>query len=429
MVFDNQSVQDKSAVAALLHSQMNLSYSDLRDNSQLSRNRYLVKTYVIEFTPGENSSITDLNEDKIETLFSFKSKKQEHHPVIQTTGDRSLYVLRWKYNDNDIEAYLDISPVQNDCRFWFLDSVSKADVLDIVIKKIINQSTELDRIWIWPSLLKEFTQKGQLRGFDLTYDYRKFETQENISQAEYRAEVEDPPRQVNTRPVEEECESTVKELKQYLTLSARGGGEVSDALHELFQTDSLQEKVVPSKISIKYRGEENSIQRVSQSNFAIETIQYDGKFVVKGTSVLLHKELVNEIRSRYSTKIRDIEKRHIIKIIGKEDKITDAVGEPLYFNFESKPIENLIDFCKVVFSGKDPFFLWGVPREVDDGLIVHSIDLKTGSKMNFQIYRDVVSLSLELGSCGNSVVRFFTNIQQSFSCRITAEDADGVSVF
>ena len=104
--------------------------------------------------------------------------------------------------------------------------------------------------------------------------------------------------------------------------------------------------------------------------------------------------------------------KYTIKLEGSNNKITKVVGKPLYLNLEKSPIEDLTRFCDFVFSCDPPFSLWGVPREIDDGFLVHVVDLPTGSKMNFQIYREVISITLEPKSSGDSITRFITNIRK-----------------
>ena len=104
----------------------------------------------------------------------------------------------------------------------------------------------------------------------------------------------------------------------------------------------------------------------------------------------------------------------------------------MFFNLERQPIENLDTFCEVVFSGTQPFRLWGLPETTpagDDGRWVSAVDLHTGSRLFFEVYPDVVLLYLYPGACGNTAARFFTNMQHTFGRLIEGEDNAGLGIF
>lgn len=403
-------INSKGDVSLMLQHQMNSTYRQVLESRKYEQGRHLVKTYMIEFSPGDSIRRNSINAELIRDKFSFsygrKGNEKQNTPNVDKTIDPTLFKLRWKLGDNTVNIYLDTEPERGENRFWIIDSVSEAALLENIINKIVAQSKSIDRIWLWSDLMNYIKRKGRVRSIDLAYDHRDFEEQEHSS--EERSNIE---------------------LQEHLKVSVKGGNdEALQALSELLETNLLKKKLVPSKVGIRYEGRDLQAQKLSDT-FAIEDIKYDGKMVVKGTSIDLHKELVSEIRRRYSIKVREIEENHTIRLEGKNGKIQRVLGDPLYFNFEDKRIEDLNQFCIVVFSGKQPFNLWGIPQQIDDGLLVRAVDLHTGSKMNFQIYDDLISLSLEPGACGNSVIRFFTNIQQSFSYLVVAEDGDGNAIF
>lgn len=409
MAASDSTVENKGDLWTLLQRQMNTAYEEVLETRRYEKGRNLVKTYIVEFSPGENLSLSEINANLIKENFSFWAGRGNNKiPVtasVEPTRDNSLFKVRWNYRGKVVDAYFDVEPRDGEHRFWMIDSLSDAEILESLIEKIVKQSNDIDRVWLWPEFLNVVKSKGRFRSISLAYDYRDFEEKESHQEEKY------------------------VELEKYLKINVRGGNEeVLHALEEILETKLLGAKVVPSKIGIRYEGEGPLAERRSDI-FAIEDIKYDGKMVVKGTSIDLHKQLAHEIIRRYSNKVREIERKYTIKLEGENNKIQNVLGEPLYFSFEKKPIENLSQFCDVVFSGSYPFGLWGVPEEIDDGLLVHAVDLQTGSKMNFQIYRDLVSLSLEPKACGNSVVRFFTNIQQTFSCLVIVEDSGGNAIF
>ena len=95
-----------------------------------------------------------------------------------------------------------------------------------------------------------------------------------------------------------------------------------------------------------------------------------------------------------------------------------------------RPISNLEVFCESIFSSGEPFRLWGVPtRLAKDFYRVQALDLHMGTPLQFEIGPQFLRVYLPVGSCGNSVVRLYTNLQHHYDSLIQAQDGDGRRVF
>ena len=87
-------------------------------------------------------------------------------------------------------------------------------------------------------------------------------------------------------------------------------------------------------------------------------------------------------------------------------------------------------FCEKVFSCGEPFRLWGVPiRVAEDFYRVEGFDLHIGNPIQFEIAPEFIRVYMPTGSCGNSVVRLYTNLQHHYDALIQAEDGNGRCVF
>ena len=103
-------------------------------------------------------------------------------------------------------------------------------------------------------------------------------------------------------------------------------------------------------------------------------------------------------------------------------------GEPVNILFP-RPIVDLEIFCDRVFSCAEPFRLWGVPvRLSNDSYRVSAVDLHVGSEVTFEISPDWMRIYLPKGSCGNTVIRIFTNLQHHYDAQIEAVDGDGSNI-
>jgi hypothetical protein len=77
-----------------------------------------------------------------------------------------------------------------------------------------------------------------------------------------------------------------------------------------------------------------------------------------------------------------------------------------------------------MFSGVEPFRLWGVPVEVGPKAFrVRAVDLHVGETVDFEVFPEVIRVYLPSGGCGNSIIRYYTNLQHTFDAKVSAESA------
>ena len=95
-----------------------------------------------------------------------------------------------------------------------------------------------------------------------------------------------------------------------------------------------------------------------------------------------------------------------------------------------RPISDLTVFCERIFSCGQPFRLWGVPVPLgSDYYRVRAVDLHVGTPIDFEVAPEFVRVYLPAGSCGNSVMRMYTNLQHHYDSLVRAEDGNGRPVF
>lgn len=385
-------IKNRRELFDYLGDQMNSTYQQVLTNKRVEKESNSLKTYLLEFDWQPSSIIGSESEflTKALTISPNRSQTETISPIVQESEENGFYKLRWQFNTN-AELYLDTSsdPLR---RFWIGYSISDAASIDGVIEKLTYQQPAFDRAWLWPNILQETQSLGEFRGIGLEYDYRRFDlTRKNSDSTEY------------------------------LKLQLYGGEETKEIIDFIKGNPALSRRMVVSKIRMRYF--ENN-----PNNFAIEEIKYNGKFRTNGSSFSVHQSLVNNLRLQYSTLIRAIEERYVgSTFAGFNHK------DPVFFRFagESK-IQDIDSFCKIVFSGFQPFRLWGVPEMTgsrNSGRKIHAVDLHTGSRLYFEIYEDIICLGLQEGAYGNTVARFFTNLQQSFSHEIVAQDGNGTDIF
>ena len=373
---------------------MNATYSQVLGKGRLDKENTVLKTYLLEYAWQPQS----LNGNEIESLtngLSIPPSVQTPvvtRPSILESDEQGFFTVTWPTRRGTPILYLDtVSDPQR--RFWIAYSLSDSTDVDTVLEKLSNAQSAFDRVWLWPQALADTQKLGDFRGVGLEYDYRKFDLGES------------------------------DESTDYFKVQLWGGSETKEILDYLISNPKFERRVVISKIRMKYHDKDD------WNSFVLEDLKYNGKFTTKGSSFRTHQSLVSRIRAQYSDKIAEIEKEYVGAMLGAT---TQDVREPIYFDFSQNPIKNLDAFCKVVFSGHQPFRLWGSPEITvlgRQGRAVDAVDLHTGSKLYFEVYAETVCMALYDGACGNTVARFFTNLQQTFSRLITAHNSNEQSIF
>ena len=126
----------------------------------------------------------------------------------------------------------------------------------------------------------------------------------------------------------------------------------------------------------------------------------------------------------YCDVIRNIEKTFAIRWTTTNEK-TKLSGQALSIRFP-RPIPNIAKFCDHVFSSALPFRLWGVPIELkSDFYRVSGVDLHAGCRLDFEITPEFMRLYLPANSCGNTIVRLYTNLKHHYDSQITIVGEDG----
>lgn len=403
--YRRKDVESRDELHSFLEERMRHSYEQIRDDREVEHGSFYVKSFLLEcdWNPeeldrkGENEYIRQLLKIKAEGR-----QKKSSDVQITEADEPGLYMVEWEWNKEKIILYIDtISDSQR--RFWRAYSVSKASPLDDILNRVIESKRHLDRAWLWSDLLQS-TQHQQESG-EFRCEPRGFRFEHNHTLFEREEE--------NYIPAEP------------FTLKFSGNREESKALLGLIQdNDVFSHQTSLSNVRMKY----SKIH--SREDFAIETLYFNGKFTTNGTSFTAHQRLMNEIQHKYAKKVYQIEKNYTIHTKADETQ-WQISGKPVVLNLSNSPIKEVDKFCKVVFSGQSPFKLWGTPRKTigEEGRTVQAVDLHVGAKLFFEIYPEIICMYLSDGACGNTAIRFYTNLQKYFSRLVDVQDEFGNQLF
>lgn len=403
--YASENIESRDHLYAFLERRMQHSYEQLNNKREVETGSFFVKSFLLECDwntdglgrAGEKKYLRDLLSIRAEGR-----QKKKGNAEITEADESGLYTVDWDWNKEKVTLFIDtISDSKR--RFWRAYSVSKATPVDDIISRLIESKKQLDRTWLWSNLLESTQVKSQTEGFNC--EPRGFRFEHNSTFFDKESDGYQP--------------------SEPFKLKFSGNREESKTLLDLInKSESLSHQTSLSNVRMKYS------KLNSRKDFAIETLYFNGKFTTNGTSFTAHQRLMDDIQNRYSKKVYQIENDYTIVTSANEQE-WQVSGKPVVLDLADSQISDIDSFCKVVFSGRSPFMLWGTPREISggEGRVVHAVDLHVGAKLFFEIYPEIICMYLSAGACGNTAIRFYTNLQKYFSRLVNVQDEFGNQLF
>lgn len=353
-------VRNRRDLSAQLERTMRKTYQKLKDSQEFEVEENLVKTYVVE----SNREAVPLS-----------LRHRGFDVDLIATQDETLTILRVMGKEGGATFYLDTA----DPRFWLMHTGGPSTTTDSFVRGLVGMPGNwIDSLWIPGERLESFVDGGKLRSFSV----------------KYRNEIDrDEPEEV-----------PVKEMSMRLW-----GSEAPIVLRALRRSGELQRSVALSNVGVKVA--------VGDADFVLDDIHYSGKFTTRGTSFGAHYQLVSRVLDGYKDLLNAIESSAIS--IVATDSGGSLSGEPISIRF-SRAIEDLEKFLGSLLASEAPFRLWGTYDEIWPGFAkVWAVDLHTGHKLNLEVMKDQIRVYLPVGSCGNAVIRLYTNLQHSYDSSVT----------
>ena len=386
-------VRNRQQMAQLLNERMTRTYTTLSQRQELEPDTSLVKTYLLEAHLPESADPAQALEfaEEIFSERTFESSPQLRQLRTHRADEKTLLSVDTKFKGEHLIIYVDFT----NPRYWLLHSMGSSSALDWLTGRLVKARPELDRAWLSADFLERVSNMGSFRGLGLDYDRRVIPD----------VDFEDP-------------EAPAEFLKMQLWASNAG-----NVLNILRHKDAFPNDTTLLKVKVKFwlNGEPDG-------DFSLDDIKYDGKVTARGTSFQSHITLVSEIYEDYANQIRNLEEKYALETHQSDGRLF-LNGAPINLLFK-RPIADMEIFCERVFSCGEPFRLWGVPiRVAEDFYRVEGFDLHIGNPIQFEIAPEFVRVYLPTGSCGNSVVRLYTNLQHHYDALIQAEDGNGRCVF
>ena len=253
------------------------------------------------------------------------------------------------------------------------------------VNKIIDALTDdynytFDNTWFYSALLKRFSAKpgNVFRGFGISYTNNTFSPEPNRD-----SDIED--------------------------LSLNINGSMAMDIQELIEKEPRVGRIAAYNTVRILRGQ--------SPNFIQDDVHNNGYFAVKrGKSIQDHLRLVDTCRNEYAKIVQNIEDASIGVRNSGDRKLVK--GNAFDFVFKNE-IDDVELFINRVFNSTKPFKLWGLKSEIEkDYYKVMAVDLHAGGILHFDIAKDMIRVGIYDGTCGNTILRLFTNLQIHFDSKI-----------
>lgn len=359
--------QSRQELKDSLEDWMSESYEILEEDQKLAEGQTQLKSYLIE------SNLDNVSEEHFNNGVNVN---------IRETDEDDFYVVKLANETKSVDFHLEIL----DDRFWLFHTIAERNDADPLVKKLINpRFTQLDRPWLPTGFLNDIADQHDttFQSFSLSYnnEFRDNNGSYDIDRLSMR-------------------------------LWSETAGPVWAALRE---NEEIRGSTPLSNVGIKRRYDEKTM---------IDNITFYSKFTAKGDSVDGHFEQITSLRDKYRGLLKKIEDEYSISHKSNEEG-GELSGEPLTINFD-KRITDVENFISALFSSKEPFRLWGVKNRIDEDYYrISSVDLHTGDKLTLETSPEWVRIYLPEDSCGNVVLRLFTNIQHHFDSEADLEVGNG----
>lgn len=301
--------------------------------------------------------------------------------TLTSLDDERFYVIEAIEDADDI--YVDAL----DERFVVLYSFMKSDAFDKIIDSLTNDST-IDQSWLPQEFMYSLDQMGLFKGYGGRFNNSFFVAEPNVR-------LDDNP--------------------NFKSLSFKSWGYTKRLLQLIRNDEVLSNEFALTNMRIK-KAYDTSID----DDTIIDDITYSGRITSLGHSFRAHHEITNKLLDAYRTLVVDtIEGNYAIHY---EDGA--VMGERLFFKLTT-PIDDLSIFTSKLFSGRQPFKLWGVNSYIDKDFARYEVlDMHINETFTADVYSDKIIILLEKGVCGNTILRLTTLLQQHLGSGISLVDRD-----
>lgn len=245
------------------------------------------------------------------------------------------------------------------------------------MKKLVNGRTDFDWCWFPIQLLSELRTRGMTKWFKCAFHGAELLPDEGVD-------------------------------ARHLTVRSEGDG--STRLLKLLTENYGHATALVQVATIL---ENQSLEQQTQ-----EVAHYQGQFSARGNSFDLHLDFVLAAMRTYREWVRIIEDRYRLEWKTSSSGGLGLHGEVVELHF-GKQVPDFELLVSGLFSSRDPFRLWAVPRMTEDYAEARVVDLHVGTAFDMQLTPHWIRMMLPEQACGNTVLRLLSNLQRHLDASVT----------
>ncbi len=279
--------------------------------------------------------------------------------------------------------YLDIS----NSRFWVIHNIEPQKIIKTKIEEIFCNSYLQDKIYIPNQIMEEYRKKENTDSLGISLKFKQLFIEESEESEQ--------------RPLK------IENIEELIDYSLRLWHKKSITMD--FFLNNFKKMGLP----INY----NSLNYVFFDDFGDtlikEDLYYDGRFTInRGKDFKFHLKFVDTIKDRYNSLMEKIEENRF--------DWENCRGNLFIIHFpkELNP-QNVYVIIKKNHSIFKIFILFLLKK--DDYYFYDCVDEHTGGTFTLQIFKDKMYINLKPDSCGNIILRIFSNLQKYLSPNTTLE--------
>lgn len=356
--------------------------------------RPLVKSYMLETVPPQRTR------PKLADLF-----RPTNHRLVALEGDSTMF----KVQSNDDQSFVGVVEQLLD-RHPVYYTVEKSDRSDRLVTRLVERNAELDHLWISGRVFEQLHQivlktTPKHRYGRLVFQYTSlFESEEHFADEAEAVDTEDfgkadePDFAANGDAFLPERRATKFTMVERL-------GELEAKLPKLRDIHRPLWAISQLRIPALKRGGHDFF--------------HHGKVTNRSDSFAEHRQRVEYVLGLYSSLTAETESRawtSVEKITVKTaGKTTPILGAPVVLEFFEPLTQRVYDeFVRQTFRYENNRFrLWGDPISLGPSKChVYAVDRHIWQPLFLEITTAKITVIVPHGTCGNSVHRLITNVQQ-----------------
>lgn len=268
-----------------------------------------------------------------------------------------------------------------DPRFWLVHTASSARAARSSLRNMIWKSCQVDWCWFPSSFLRALQGDARARWFTADFRGAALLPESGLTDRRLRVQLE--------------------------------GDGATDLFDDLLANEKYRRAAALSAVGVEVEDDGRVLAEVAERQ---------GRFAPRGGTFEGHVGFVAQAVNRYRALVESVENGYQLAWSGDEDSGLRVDGGVLTFEL-GRPIDDFERFLGGLFSCRDPFRLWAVPRRYgDDFATAEVVDLHIGERFSMDIARTYLRVYLTPGVCGNTALRLLTNLQHGYDATVADRD-------